>query len=675
MIDIHTLALVLGITNLLQVLALFVQYRLAKPLPGLGWWTLGSLFEALGFAFNFVRDTPGPLGSMAIIANNVLFLSALAFFFIGLKTFLRAPVKSQWLLAIAVPALLAILYFTYLHPDLGGRRIAGSIALAALSLACAWLLHQHKTRAIASSATSLSVVFGFTGVFFLLRMLATLSDHPVNAIFSPTLAHSVIYLVILTVSTLWTFGFIILVNQRLNSEHREDKENLRVIFNTSPDAVSINRASDGIYVDCNERFSDLSKFSREEIIGRTSLEIQVWNDPNDRERLVSCLREKGSCEAFEADFRRKDASVINGLMSAKIIPLQGVPHIISVTRDITERKLAERQIQGLVRQLEIEKNYAQTIAMTDGLTKIANRRYFDEILNTEFFRQKRSRSPLSLILLDIDNFKQFNDTCGHLAGDDCLKQIGASLKVTVGRAPDMVARYGGEEFVVILPETDHRGAVTLANRIRKNIQELSIPHPSSETSAYVTASLGVATLDPSKLDTTEQALNFADTALYRAKKGGRNRVETINAYENSGQAPVNTESGFVQMIWNIAHDCGNPLIDEQHRRLFESSNELLSAMIQGKAKEECASSFARLLADIVTHFNDEESLFQATAYPDADSHSKIHAELVERATVLAGKFQRDELTLGELVSFLIYDVVNQHMFKTDLDFFPYIQGS
>jgi diguanylate cyclase (GGDEF)-like protein len=128
-------------------------------------------------------------------------------------------------------------------------------------------------------------------------------------------------------------------------------------------------------------------------------------------------------------------------------------------------------------------------------------------------------------MLDVDYFKKFNDLYGHLAGDDCLRQVATVLNDLVGRKPDIVARYGGEEFAVILPETDHNGTAILAERIRKAVEDLAIPHSASECSQYVSVSLGVVTVSASGLSAPEQVVELADKALYYAKQRGRNRFE------------------------------------------------------------------------------------------------------------------------------------------------------
>lgn len=164
------------------------------------------------------------------------------------------------------------------------------------------------------------------------------------------------------------------------------------------------------------------------------------------------------------------------------------------------------------------------LAFIDGLTGIANRRRLDEYLADEFRRATRNNSPLSVILLDIDYFKQFNDTYGHQSGDFCLRRVANAIKATLRRPADLVARYGGEEFAIVLPDTPFDGASGLAEEIRKHIESLAIPHEGSTTSGHVTLSLGISNAQ-SYTDISDQTLlKQADTALYQAKNNGRNRV-------------------------------------------------------------------------------------------------------------------------------------------------------
>lgn len=166
----------------------------------------------------------------------------------------------------------------------------------------------------------------------------------------------------------------------------------------------------------------------------------------------------------------------------------------------------------------------QQLATLDSLTQIANRRRFDEYLEQEWRRMAREGAPLSLILCDVDFFKNYNDTYGHQAGDNCLQQVVKAISCAVKRPADLVARYGGEEFAVILPNTDTEGAVQIAESIRSQVQALKLVHPSSQVSKYVTLSLGTASIVPSQEFFPDTLITTADQALYQAKKSGRNRV-------------------------------------------------------------------------------------------------------------------------------------------------------
>ena len=180
----------------------------------------------------------------------------------------------------------------------------------------------------------------------------------------------------------------------------------------------------------------------------------------------------------------------------------------------------------LTRKLDEANRELTRLSAVDGLTGIANRRCFDETLLREWRRAQRNRQPLSLLVADVDHFKEFNDTYGHQVGDDCLKAVARGLAACLNRATDLVARYGGEEFAVVLPDTDEQGAHAVAELMRRTVAELSIPHSGSGVAGHVTLSLGVATCSPgNEPETTASSLlGDADKALYEAKHGGRNRV-------------------------------------------------------------------------------------------------------------------------------------------------------
>ena len=166
----------------------------------------------------------------------------------------------------------------------------------------------------------------------------------------------------------------------------------------------------------------------------------------------------------------------------------------------------------------------ESMAKIDGLTQVSNRRSFDERIDVELARCRRNRSPLSLILCDIDCFKQYNDTYGHLAGDSCLKKVAKAIDKTFGRATDLVARYGGEEFVVLLPDTQVDDALRMAGNMRQSVLDLAIPHRTSKAVDNVSISIGVACANGYTLMTKKDLIELADGALYEAKENGRNQA-------------------------------------------------------------------------------------------------------------------------------------------------------
>jgi len=192
--------------------------------------------------------------------------------------------------------------------------------------------------------------------------------------------------------------------------------------------------------------------------------------------------------------------------------------------DITSRKEAEAALAKAHEKL-------QTLAVSDELTQVANRRRFDEYLRQEWDRHKREALPIAIIMCDVDFFKLYNDTYGHQAGDECLKTIAKTIKNQLKRSVDLVARYGGEEFVVIMPNTSIDGAVMVAENIRIEVENLKIPNKGISVYKFVTISLGVASMIPDSKFPPESLVQMADTALYEAKKKGRNRTVTYDKNE------------------------------------------------------------------------------------------------------------------------------------------------
>ena len=257
---------------------------------------------------------------------------------------------------------------------------------------------------------------------------------------------------------------------------------------------------------------------------------------NDRAWVVDfCVAQSISGVDHEADYR---ALTING----EYIWIRDVVHVVRKPNgevdslvgfmfDISERKKQEQELETLKKQLE-EYSYQ------DGLTGIANRRFFEDSYQREWLNAQREQQPLTLMLLDIDYFKQYNDYNGHILGDACLKQIAQLLKKSVSRPRDLVARFGGEEFVLILPDTSQASAIEVVERILQSIRTADICHSSSPLDQRLSVSLGVKTIIPTQKNDKMAFLKEVDQNLYLAKERGRNGyviqdaedVQHLNSY-------------------------------------------------------------------------------------------------------------------------------------------------
>jgi len=256
------------------------------------------------------------------------------------------------------------------------------------------------------------------------------------------------------------------------------------------------------------------------------LTVEDWATrmhPDDRDYVVNfCVSQSKAGMDHEADYRAltKDGGYVWIRDVVHVVRKENgeVDSLIGFMFDISERKKTEEELIRL--QVELER-----LSLTDGLTGISNRRMFDQRLETEWHDAKRSRKPLSLIILDIDYFKQYNDCYGHVGGDECLRSLAGVLKTVARRPRDVVARFGGEEFTLLLPETDETMARKLARECAEGITRLRIPHEKSSISPFVTASIGVETTVPDGETTPRDLVEEVDRMLYAAKHNGRNRIE------------------------------------------------------------------------------------------------------------------------------------------------------
>ncbi len=809
-VHLPTLIVVLVSCMALQTLTMFVVFRAKSISEGPGWWTLGQATITAGFLLLVVGQKLHA-GIAAFLAGTAFWLAGIACFQVGLLRYFGERAVPSAMLAGQGATVALVAYFSYVHQDFAFSR---SIAALAFS-ACGWPLIRtlFRYRKQAPTATQILIaVFASLSFFYLLRAVAlwpvhingnALIEGGFQGIPGPLLASfQASGFVTLAGSLLWTSGFITLVHQRMLQQQRDARDSLEVIFNTSPDMVVVTQLSDGVVVRANAPFVAMTGYATPGGPGQGSVNLALWKHPEQLTLLTNALADQGAYDNLEATWLRANGSPMLVLISAKVLYLHGLPHILTVARNISERKqmkealarseakfrtlynatseavmilnehgfldcndatvamfgcvdkqqfcgkrpsdlappeqpdgqsslLAaqahirtamttgrdhfeylhcradngvvfaaevllsaleldgervmmasvrniddrkqnEQKINQLIRELEVERDYAQANAMSDSLTRVANRRAFDEALRTEFYRLKRSGGVLTILMLDVDFFKNFNDLYGHAAGDECLRLVAECLKAMVHRAPDLVGRYGGEEFAILLPETDREGGLAVGERVRKGIAELAIAHASSTVAGVVTVSVGVVTTKTDDAATPEHIMELADQALYRAKRAGRNRLESAPEPESKPARKQDSQPTMVRLVWRAAAESGHRQTDLQHQALFAAANQLLAVAVETPDPRLCVAQMSQIVVQIQDHFRQEERLLARIGFPDALEHLREHERELAKCMTLLSQLSNGTVSMETAYGFIAYEMIAQHVFMHDQKFFPYL---
>ncbi|MBP1314361.1 diguanylate cyclase [Herbaspirillum huttiense F1] len=273
---------------------------------------------------------------------------------------------------------------------------------------------------------------------------------------------------------------------------------------------------DGFYVFVNKAATEFLGYTSQELSQLRVCDIDPdFDEVRWKDHWKELEIKQSVC--LETTNRNKSGQIIPIEVNASLVQFEGKKFNCSIVRNISERKRTEASLLALNKQIYL-------LSITDDLTQIANRRYFDEVFKRELQRALEQNIPFSLVLIDVDYFKAFNDLYGHIQGDHCLKRVAATISALIQSTNELAARYGGEEFVCILPGMSPNNVLIFGERLRQAIQDLAIPHNGSSFGT-ITVSIGVSTLEIDSNISTENLLFEADQHLYRAKANGRNRVE------------------------------------------------------------------------------------------------------------------------------------------------------
>ena len=443
-------------------------------------------------------------------------------------------------------------------------------------------------------------------------------------------------------------------------------ELLAFFLEHSPALVSF-KTLDGRYVYANSELEQLAGVNKGGLLDRRDHDIFTLADATDiaakdrsvatHKRAERSLDRLGQYALAAVRFPQMDEH-------GEVVGIGCVAIDVSTSRWDTVPELSElKQAQDRIDELRQALVELKTQAFTDRVSGALSRIRMEQAIQDEAQRFQRYGHEASLIFLDLDHFKQINDTLGHAAGDETLQRLTQIARDCL-RSSDLVGRWGGEEFLVLLPNTDLTQARLLAEKIRSALMRRdALDRP------LATASFGIAQIQPK--ETWESWVARADTAMYLAKKNGRNRVEVDYGDAAAPPSTAAASRHFVHLVWNPTYECGQALIDKQHRALFEGANSMVSAMMDEWPDEEIRQGMEFLLADVVQHFQDEEKILRDIGYADTEQHAQIHARLVKKAQAMTERLSQGEEVLGETFHLLVYEIIAKHMLTEDRRFFPF----
>ncbi len=450
--------------------------------------------------------------------------------------------------------------------------------------------------------------------------------------------------IILIIVMLFTGGLIYFIMKRSHRRVEEIAAKYQVSFDQSPLYLAT-LSPEGKILEANTNMLRFFDAKRSALEGTAFADLSFWQQSETLTEYVSQALEKvrngddvqdtlsgytETGELIHTDFRLSQVKRSDGsLLLINMI-------VNDITKNVELQSALERE------------------SRLDHLTQLMNRRSYEEALTKEMARSRRYGIPLSLIIMDIDNFKKVNDNYGHDFGDYVLVQIAQILRIHT-RSSDLVARWGGEEFIILMPETSQAEAALAAEKLRKNIEQMPLEHD-----IVITMSFGVAEW----LQIKEQQTWFkrADRALYRAKEMGRNRVE---------QCIWKTviPEGHTGLEWMEAYETGFPQIDKEHRELLPLASQLLDNMEDASQVEDLQTLLHSYIED---HFEYEERLMDRAEYPEREHHKEEHALLRQHTSE---RFKDLEKGLCEnFYMFFIDEFILNHFFVMDKPFAEYLQN-
>ncbi|WP_306601063.1 nitrogen regulation protein NR(II) [Geothrix sp. 21YS21S-2] len=540
-LDLPTLVLILSLVGITQVIAIFIQYKVNNTYQGLGWWLLGSLAMALGF-MTLSLAVVDAVAAVSVVSIPLLILGRICLF-VGTSRFLGERLH-RGLLFLAFFVFSGVYYyFLFFNDNISVRTISASAGIAVFSLLNARILFRSRRRRFSAASLFTGTVFLFSGLQLVFVIIFTIISGPMQSYRDYALPQIMTFIVPTITSILWTFGFILMVNQRLVSDNQDEKENLRRMFNAGPDAALLIRMEDGVLVDANEGYLRMTGQTRGEILGRSFQEVCRWLCPSEHRAFMVTMKEHEICENLEFVFQGKDGTEFIGMISARTLLMQGVPHIISVTRDFTERRKVERD------KAELEAKY-QKLQKAESLGRMAG------AIAHHFNNQMHSVMANLEIL-------------GHPARGTDPDRVLARARQATERASEM-----SRLMLVYLGQTSlEKDPLDLSEQGRKALAAYAeqVPGTVAVTEAFPCPGPRVLANGDQIRQVLFNLMNNAIEALGQAPGTVQVRIRTLPAPEIpvEHRLPINWQPQAQDYAWLEVEDSGSGIPEAELEKLFD----------------------------------------------------------------------------------------------------------
>ena len=502
-IDIKTIALFYLIANVMNNGLIYIIWRMyRKHFRGISFFLADMCLQTLGSLFLLLRGALPDV--VSIVLTNLFSVSGLICLFIGLELFfsLYKPRIYNYIVFAIYMAL--IVCFSAFQDDLHVRNIILSAGVFFYTGQSTVFLIRDLNPAFRRLARMIAGILSLYSIFSIARIVALVFlPQPSNEFFTSGIVNSIAMIVYSILNIMITLGLILMVSQRVLNEVYTEKDKYNKAFNSSPYALLLTKASDGKIFEVNEGFVQMSGYQPEEVIGKTTLEVGLWIDPEDRREFVRDLM-NGDVHDKEENFRAKNGASITCLISATMISALGEECILTCINDISEMNQIRKKLE--------------LMALHDTLTGLPNRQLFYDRAAIAFANARREKSRVAVVSLDVERLKWINDRWGHTAGDYALVTVGGRLSGLLRRS-DTVSRFGGDEFVILLDGVqlaDDTGSV-----VQKMIDSVAEPIIFEGNPITISASAGIA-IYPDDDREIEALIRKSDEAMYYIKEHGRN---------------------------------------------------------------------------------------------------------------------------------------------------------